>query len=135
MLDGIDLDRVLKRIGTLIEQASPLIANGVARTAIDVDLVALMRYAAQNDAIAVPFSLPLDATQLREDFLARHHELFGYATAESCVIRSVRVQARRPSTTVVDCPTTAVRNCARPHAAARSMALMTWRPRSWTVLP
>jgi N-methylhydantoinase A len=109
-LDGIDLDRVLKRIETLIEQASePLIANGVARAAIDVELVALMRYAAQNDAIAVPFSLPLDATRLREDFLARHHELFGYATAESCVIESVRVQARRPSTTIVDRPTTAIR--------------------------
>ena len=109
-LDGIDLARVLERIETLIEQASePLIANGVARAAIDVELVALMRYAAQNDAIAVPFSLPLDATRLREDFLARHHELFGYATAESCVIESVRVQARRPSTTIVDRPTTAVR--------------------------
>ena len=109
-LDGIDLARVLKRIETLIEQASePLIANGVARAAIDVELVALMRYAAQNDAIAVPFSLPLDATRLREDFLARHHELFGYATAESCVIESVRVQARRPSTTIVDRPTTAIR--------------------------
>ncbi len=109
-LDGIDLDRVLKRIETLIGQASePLIANGVARAAIDVELVALMRYAAQNDAIAVPFSLPLDATRLREDFLVRHHELFGYATAESCVIESVRVQARRPSTTTVDRPTTAVR--------------------------
>ncbi|HVQ73580.1 MAG TPA: hydantoinase/oxoprolinase family protein [Bradyrhizobium sp.] len=109
-LDGTDLDRVLKRIETLIEQASePLIANGVARAAIDVELVALMRYAAQNDAIAVPFSLPLDATRLREDFLVRHHELFGYATAESCVIESVRVQARRPSTTIVDRPTTAIR--------------------------
>jgi hypothetical protein len=46
----------------------------------------------------------LDATRLREDFLVRHHELFGYATAESCVIESVRVQARRPSTTIVDRP-------------------------------
>ena len=109
-LDGIDLGRVLKRIETLIEQASePLIANGVARAAIDVDLVALMRYAAQNDAIAVPFFLPLNLGQLREDFLGRHHELFGYATAESCVIESVRVQARRPSTTIVDRPTTAIR--------------------------
>jgi N-methylhydantoinase A len=109
-LDGIDLGQVLKRIETLMGQASePLIANGVARAAIDVDLVALMRYAAQNDAIAVPFSLPLDAGRLREDFLARHHELFGYATAESCVIESVRVQARQPSTTIVDRPTTAIR--------------------------
>jgi N-methylhydantoinase A len=51
----------------------------------------------------------LDATRLREDFLARHHELFGYATAESCVIESVRVQARQPSTTIVDRATTAIR--------------------------
>jgi N-methylhydantoinase A len=109
-LDGIDLARVLERIETLIGQASePLIANGVARAEIDVELAALMRYAAQNDAIAVPFSQPLNTTRLREDFLARHHELFGYATAESCVIESVRVQARRPSTTTVDRPTTAVR--------------------------
>ena len=58
-LDGIDLARLLQRIETLIGQASePLIANGVARAEIDVELVALMRYAAQNDAIAVPFSLP-----------------------------------------------------------------------------
>ncbi|MBR1150354.1 hydantoinase/oxoprolinase family protein [Bradyrhizobium sp. JYMT SZCCT0428] len=109
-LDGIDLVRLLERIETLIGQASePLIANGVARAEVDVELVALMRYAAQNDAIAVPFSLPLNPTRLRDDFLARHHELFGYATAESCVVESVRVQARRPSTTIVDRPTTAIR--------------------------
>ena len=84
-----------------------MIANGVARAAIDVDLVALMRYAAQNDAIAVPFSCRWTLRGC-EDFLARHHELFGYATAESCVIESVRVQARRPSTTIVDRPTTAI---------------------------
>jgi N-methylhydantoinase A len=109
-LNGIDLDRVLPRIATLIEQASePLIANGVARATIEIELVALMRYAAQNDAIAVPFVLPLDAVRLREDFLARHRELFGYATAENCVIESVRVQARRPSTTIVGRPATAIR--------------------------
>src|SRR5258708_2493425 len=108
-LNGIDPHRVSDRIETLIEQASePLIANGVARASIDVELMALMRYAAQNDAIAVPFALPLDVARLQGDFLARHRELFGYATAESCVIESVRVQARQPSTTVVDRPTTVV---------------------------
>jgi N-methylhydantoinase A len=68
-----------------------------------------MRYAAQNDAIPVPFALPLDVALLKKDFLAKHHELFGYATSESCVIESVRVQARCPSTTVVSRPATAVR--------------------------
>jgi len=109
-LNGIDLDRVSMYIETLIEQASePLIANGVAPASIDIELVALMRYAAQNDAIPVPFALPVDVARLRSDFLIRHRELFGYATAEDCVIESVRVQARQPSTTIVDRPTTAVR--------------------------
>jgi len=109
-LDGIDLARVSERIGVLIDDASaPLIANGVAATEIQVELVALMRYAAQNDAIPVPFVRPLDVNTLKKDFLARHHELFGYATGESCVIESVRVQARRPSSTVVSRPAVAVR--------------------------
>jgi N-methylhydantoinase A len=110
-LDGIDLAYVSARIEALIEQASePLIANGVAKAEIDIELVALMRYAAQNDAIPVPFALPLDVARLGSDFLARHRELFGYATTESCVIESVRVQARRPSTTIVSRAATATRN-------------------------
>lgn len=110
-LDGIDLAHVSARIEALIEQASePLIANGVANAEIEIELVALMRYAAQNDAIPVPFALPLDVARLGNDFLARHRELFGYATAETCVIESVRVQARRPSTTIVRRPATATRN-------------------------
>ncbi|MEY9482047.1 N-methylhydantoinase A/oxoprolinase/acetone carboxylase beta subunit [Bradyrhizobium ottawaense] len=109
-LDGIDLVRVSERIGALIDDASaPLIANGVAKAEIEVELVALMRYAAQNDAIPVPLALPLDVIRLKSDFLARHHELFGYATSEPCVIESVRIQARRPSTTVVGRPATAAR--------------------------
>src|SRR5258705_11196057 len=71
-----------------------------------------MSYAAQNDAIAVTFVLPLDIARLQRDFLVRHRELFGYATAEDCVIESVRVQARRPSATIVDRPTTVVRKLA-----------------------
>ena len=104
------LARVSERIEALIVDASaPLLANGVASAEIQVELVALMRYSAQNDAIPVPFALPLDVARLKQDFLTRHHELFGYATGEPCVIESVRVQARRPSTTVVSRPATAVR--------------------------
>jgi N-methylhydantoinase A len=109
-LDGIDLDTVTARIKGLIAQASaPLLANGVAKDSIQVELISLMRYAAQNDAIPVPFALPLDAAKLREDFLAKHHQLFGYATGEPSVIESVRVQARQPSTTLVGRPATAAR--------------------------
>jgi N-methylhydantoinase A len=109
-LDGIDLVRVSQRIESLIAQASePLIANGVARETISIELVALMRYAAQNDAIPVPFTLPLDSVRLEIDFRTRHRELFGYATTENCVIESVRVQARERSTTIVSRAVTAVR--------------------------
>jgi N-methylhydantoinase A len=109
-LNGIDLARVSQRIENLIAQAAePLIANGVARETIDIELVALMRYAAQNDAIPVPFTLPLDSARLESDFLDRHRELFGYATAESCIIESVRVQARQRSTAMVGRAVTVVR--------------------------
>jgi N-methylhydantoinase A len=40
--------------------------------------------------------------------------LFGYATSESCVIESVRAQARQPSTTEVSRPKTALRTMATP---------------------
>jgi N-methylhydantoinase A len=110
-LDGIDLAGVSRRIESLIAQAAdPLIANGVAGDKIDIELVALMRYAAQNDAIPVPFALPLDSARLDSDFRTRHRELFGYATGEGCVIEAVRVQARQRSTTVVSRAVTAVRH-------------------------
>jgi N-methylhydantoinase A len=104
-LDGADLPRLAGRIAELVAQAeAPLLANGVPGDEIDHELVALMRYAAQNDAIPVAFTLPLDPARLQADFLQRHRELFGYATHESCVIEAVRVQARRPSGTGVQRP-------------------------------
>jgi len=58
---------------------------------------ALVRYAAQSDAMPVPFVLPLDLAVLAEDFRAGHLALFGYATEEPVVVESLRVQARVPS--------------------------------------
>jgi len=114
-LDGIDISSVSQRIDALVELAvAPLVANGIARSSIEIELVALMRYAAQTDAIPVPFTMPLDTAKLRQDFLTKHRELFGYATAESCVIESVRTQARQPSTTEVSRPTTVLRAIAAP---------------------
>jgi N-methylhydantoinase A len=106
-LDGIDLAKVGERIDGMVEQAlEPLLANGIVRDTIQIDLVALMRYAAQADAIPVPFARPLDPAYLRKAFLVKHRELYGYATEESCVIEAVRVQARQPSTTTVGRPGT-----------------------------
>jgi N-methylhydantoinase A len=71
-----------------------------------------MRYAAQADAIPVLFTLPLDPAYVRQAFLKKHREFYGYATEESCVIESVRVQARQPSTTQVGRPGTDARKIA-----------------------
>jgi N-methylhydantoinase A len=104
-IDGIDLAKVSARIDAMVELAlEPLVANAIPRTSIKVELVALMRYAAQNDAIPVPLTLPLDPAFLQQEFLKKHRELFGYATSEPCVIESIRVQARQPSTTQVERP-------------------------------
>jgi N-methylhydantoinase A len=101
-IDGIDLAKVSQRIDALVELTlEPLVANAIPRASIKVELVALMRYAAQNDAIPVPVTLPLNPEYLHQEFLKKHRELFGYATAEPCVIESIRVQARQPSTTSV----------------------------------
>ncbi|MDQ8730745.1 hydantoinase/oxoprolinase family protein [Bradyrhizobium sp. LHD-71] len=104
-LDDIDRSGIEARIGQLIAQAcAPLLENGIPKNEIGIELVALMRYAAQNDAIPIPFALPIDVERLHHDFLAKHHDLFGYATRERCVIESVRVQARRPSSTAINRP-------------------------------
>ncbi|MET0967705.1 MAG: hydantoinase/oxoprolinase family protein [Tardiphaga sp.] len=104
-LNGIDIAKVSARIDAMVELTlEPLVANAIPRASIAIELTALMRYAAQSDAIPVPFALPIDPALLQQKFLAKHQELYGYATGEPCVIESVRVQARQPSTTEVARP-------------------------------
>ncbi len=79
------------------EAEAPLVAGGVAADDIAVEHVALMRYAAQSEAIPLGFAMPLDPARLAADFHARHRELFGYATAEPVVIEALRIKATRPS--------------------------------------
>jgi N-methylhydantoinase A len=88
------------RLADLVAEATdPLIANHIAPDSIAIEYVALMRYAAQSEAIPVPFIVPLDPVVLQADFHARHRQLYGYATTEPSIIESLRVQARKPSTT------------------------------------
>jgi len=120
------------RLAELVAEAlAPLIANGVAPEGIGVECVALMRYAAQSEATPVPFAMPLDLAVLEADFHARHHQLYGYATTESCVIESVRVQARKPSTTGFARPNagraprpTSSRNCVFPGTGPIATAIL-----------
>ncbi len=80
------------------------------------EYTALMRYAAQSDAMPVPFAVPLDPAALAADFRAGHQRLYGYATAEPVVIESLRVQARIPSATGQTAP---ARGAARPPRTRR----------------
>ncbi|ONG43592.1 hydantoin utilization protein, partial [Pseudoroseomonas deserti] len=97
-LQGFDAGLFAARLAELeAEATAPLLANGVAPGEIGIERVALMRYAAQSDALPVPFAPPLSPEALTEDFHRRHKALFGYATGEACVIESLRVEARRPT--------------------------------------
>ncbi|HKU97153.1 MAG TPA: hydantoinase/oxoprolinase family protein [Vineibacter sp.] len=115
-LDGFPASAFSERIDDLVKEATtPLIANGVDAKDITVDHVALMRYAAQSDSLPVPFAMPLDIKVLEADFHQRHRELFGYATAETCVIESLRVQAVKASSTPFSRP-----DVGRPPVKART---------------
>jgi N-methylhydantoinase A len=104
-LAGFPRDAYEAAVEKLVRQVTePLIANGVAPEGIRIEHVALMRYAAQSDATAVPYAAPLDVGKLEADFHARHRQLYGYATNEPCVIEALRVQARKPSTTRITRP-------------------------------
>ena len=83
------------------EAAAPLAGQSGA---ITLEYTALMRYAAQSDAMPVPFAMPFDAAALERDFHARHRQLYGYATEEPPVVESLRVLARLPSGVASPCP-------------------------------
>jgi N-methylhydantoinase A len=92
-LDRLDPDAFAARLEAVKARAlAPL-----GGEATHIEYVALMRYAAQSDMTPIPFTPPLEPAVVRRDFNARHRALFGYATAEPCVIEAVRVQAREPS--------------------------------------
>jgi len=115
-LAGIDPATFAARVEEMEAEATgPLIANGVEAAGIAMEHIALMRYEAQSDSLPVPFTLPLDPAVLEADFHRRHRGLFGYATAEPCVIEALRVQARKASTTALARP-----DVGRPTRPARS---------------
>ncbi len=99
-LADLDIDAFANRLDALRAiAAAPLLDAGTPSETIGITYVALMRYEAQSDTTAVPFTTPLDPARLRHDFLARHRQLFGYATEEPCVIESLRIEARQASAT------------------------------------
>jgi N-methylhydantoinase A len=91
-------------------QVDALVAAAMAPLAgqsgpVTIEYTALMRYAAQSDAMPVSFTLPFDPAVLERDFHARHRQLYGYATTEPPVVESLRVQALVPSNVPAPGPT------------------------------
>lgn len=104
-LDGLDPAELEHRLAALRRIAmAPLLDAGLPEAAIALGYVALMRYEAQSDTTAIPFTLPVDPALLRADFQAQHHQLYGYSTGEPSIIENVRVQARVPSNTMATQP-------------------------------
>ncbi len=131
-LEGLDEAAFATRLAVMVEDAkAPLIAHGVAPGEILTEHTAMMRYAAQSEATAVPFTTPLDPAVLAADFHARHRQLYGYATSEPCVIEAVRVQVRKPSATALPRPDAGrpprpprTRLCRFPDAGAVETAIL-----------
>ena len=96
-LDAVGFAARLDAIQTIA--AAPLVDAGAPPDTVEITQVALMRYEAQSDTTAIPFTRPLDPVVLHQAFQAKHRQLYGYATEEPCVIESVRIEARQPSTT------------------------------------
>jgi N-methylhydantoinase A len=97
-LDGLDLPGFATTLAALSDTATaPLLAAGAPAATIDLTHVAMVRYEAQSDTTAVPFTLPLDPATLHRDFQANHQQLFGYTTTEPCIVEGLRIEARVPS--------------------------------------
>jgi N-methylhydantoinase A len=117
-LADLSADGFATRVAEMVAEAeAPLVAGGVGQSDVAIEHVALMRYAAQSEAIPIGFAMPLDPSRLAADFHTRHRQLFGYATAEPVVIEALRIKATRPSDMSVLRP-----EIGRPVHAARSRA-------------
>lgn len=83
------------QLAALVQAASAPLAGQPGPVVLEY--TALMRYAAQSDAMPVGFTIPFDLAVLEQSFHARHRELYGYSTDEPAVVESLRVLARLPS--------------------------------------
>ena len=70
---------------------------GVDAGNIETELIALVRYEGQSDAVPVPFARPLDPDALGREFTARHHALYGYSTDEPWILEGLRLRVAAPS--------------------------------------
>ena len=74
--------------------AAPLLAEGHARPAIQLDRSVDVRYVGQNYELEVPWRGDLEG--LRLEFQALHQRLYGYATGDAVECVNLRVRASVP---------------------------------------
>ena len=92
--DAESLDQLIADMTARL--SAPLVAADIPRDEINVTCVALMHYAGQSDAIEVPFTLPADPARLGADFVARHRQLYGFATEEPWTLDALRLIVAAP---------------------------------------
>ena len=85
------------RTEVVSELTVPFTARGMDSDSLAVEHVALMRYEGQSATVPVPFEVPLSPDRLGEDFISRHTELYGYATAEPWLFEGLRVRVSAPT--------------------------------------
>lgn len=76
---------------------SPLLAAGVEIGQIQVDRVALIRYAGQSDSLEVPITVPADPELLGAEFKQRHQRVYGFATDEPWEVDTLRITVSGPA--------------------------------------
>ena len=91
-----------ERLNTLCQSmqdrlSAPIVAAGHQTGTIKTLFIGLIRYAGQSDTVEVPFVSPCDPARLGADFMARHQQLYGFATAEAWQFESLRVTVSAPS--------------------------------------
>lgn len=70
--------------------AAALAAQGVARDKIRTDALAHLRYARNDQTIAVPWDTP---ARMRDAFAAAHRQRFGFVGDDALVVEQLRVEA------------------------------------------
>lgn len=79
----------------MVAKASvPLHNAGHSTDQIEIDEIALMRYAGQAGTVEVPIGPDADSGQLALGFHAAHKALYGFATDEDWIVEALRATAR-----------------------------------------
>ncbi len=88
----LDAPALATALATLRDEASAaLVAQGVARDTVRTDALAHLRYARNDQTIAVPWGTP---AVMRAAFAEAHRQRFGFTGDDALVVEQLRIEAR-----------------------------------------